>query len=325
MGSVKPGLPGNNRKLSPMTTQFLVLAGVVILECLIFTVLRPNFLTLRNFTNVVRQMVTLANMSLGITFVLVCAGIDLSLGSIMSVVSVVTGLVLIHTDSIVLGVLSGLATGILFGVFNGYISAYKGVQPFAVTLGTMSIGAGLALILCNGDAVRGLPEGFDFIGNGIIAGIPFQVVVVVLLTLACYIALHHTSFGVMCFASGGNEHASRLSGIDVRRMRMISFVISGGAAAVSAIIATSRASSGLPTLGANSTQMQAIAAAVIGGASLSGGRGSIVGTMLGVLFITILYNGANLVGISPYIQDLMIGSVIIISAGIDIYRRKKHG
>ena len=181
------------------------------------------------------------------------------------------------------------------------------------------------LILCNGDAVRGLPEAFDFIGNSKVAGVPFQVIVVVILTIACYVALHRTSFGVMCFASGGNDSAARLSGINVRRIRMLAFVISGVAAAVSAIIATSRASSGLPTLGVNNTQMQAIAAAVIGGASLSGGRGTIAGTMLGVLFITILYNGANLVGVSPDVQELMIGSVILISAGIDLYRRNKHG
>lgn len=208
---------------------------------------------------------------------------------------------------------------------EGCRAARRGVRRLFLGPARLSNSAGLALILCNGDAVRGLPEAFDFIGNSKVAGVPFQVIVVVILTIACYVALHRTSFGVMCFASGGNDSAARLSGINVRRIRMLAFVISGVAAAVSAIIATSRASSGLPTLGVNNTQMQAIAAAVIGGASLSGGRGSIAGTMLGVLFITILYNGANLVGVSPYVQDLMIGSVIIISAGIDLYRRNKHG
>lgn len=325
MGSLKVGLIKKNGNLSSSTKQLLILTGIVLLECLMFSILHPNFLTVRNFTNIVRQMVTLANMALGITFVLVCGGIDLSLGSIMSVVSVVIGLVLVYTNSVIVGVLAGLAIGVLFGFINGYITAYKGIQPFAVTLGTMSIGAGLALVLCNGDAVRGLPDNFDFIGNGEIAGIPFQVIIVFILVIICYIALHNTDFGVMCYASGGNEHAARLSGVNVRFIRMLSFVISGLFAAISAIIATSRASSGLPTLGVNNTQMQAIAAAVIGGASLSGGQGSIIGTMLGVIFITILYNGANLVGISPYVQDLMIGSVIIISAGIDMYRRKKNG
>lgn len=305
--------------------QNLATLGIVAVECIVFTVMRPAFFSFYNFTNIITQMATLAILSLGITFVIVCGGIDLSLGSIMSVTSVVVGMVLVGTGSIVLAVLTGLLCGCAFGAVNGYFVAYRGIQPFAVTLGTMSIGRGLALILCNGDAVRGLPKSFAFLGNGKVCGIPVQIIVVLVLAIISYILLQKVPFGTMCYATGGNRRAAFLSGTNVNKIHMTSFIISGVMASFAAIVATSRTSSGLPTLGDTNIQMQAIAAAIIGGASMSGGRGTIIGTLLGALFISILYNGANLIGVSSYIQDVLIGSIIIISAGVDLYRQKKHG
>lgn len=305
--------------------QNLATLAIVIVECVFFGLMRPAFFSFYNFTNIITQMATLAILSLGITFVIVCGGIDLSLGSIMSVTSVMVGMVMVESGSIALGILAGLLCGCVFGVVNGYFVAYKGIQPFAVTLGTMSIGSGLALILCNGDAVRGLPKAFAFIGNGKVFNIPFQVLIVLVLAALSYILLQKLPFGAMCYATGGNRRAAALSGIHVNRVHMMSFLISGLMASCAAIVATSRTSSGLPTLGSTNIQMQAIAAAIIGGASMSGGRGTIIGTLLGALFISILYNGANLLGVSSYIQDVLIGSIIIISAGVDLYRQKKHG
>lgn len=305
--------------------QNLSTLGIVAVECLLFSVMRPTFFTFYNFTNIITQMATLAIMSCGITFVIVCGGIDLSLGSIMSVTSVVVGMVLVNTGSIFLAIAAGMLCGGIFGAVNGYFVAYRGIQPFAVTLGTMSIGGGLALILCNGDAVRGLPAAFSFIGNGKILEIPFQILIVLAIALISYLLLQKMPYGAMCYSTGGNKKAAFLSGVNVKSTQMISFIISGVMASCAAIVATSRTSSGLPTLGDTNIQMQAIAAAIIGGASMSGGRGTIPGTLLGALFIAILYNGANLLGISSYIQDVLIGSIIIISAGVDLYRRRKNG
>lgn len=305
--------------------QNLATVVLVVAECVIFSIMRPNFFTFGNFTNIITQMATLTILSLGITFVIVCGGIDLSLGSIISLTSVVTGSVLVSTQSITLGILSGTLCGLAFGLVNGYFVAYKGMQPFAVTLGTMSIGKGLALVLCGGNAVRGLPKAFSFIGNGKLWGIPFQILVVLVLAVASYILLQRVPFGKTCYAVGGNKKASFLSGVNVNRVHMMSFVICGIMASFAGIVATARVSSGLPTLGSTNIQMQAIAAAIIGGASMSGGRGNIVGTLLGSLFISILYNGANMIGVSSYGQDVLIGAIIMISAGFDLYRRKKQG
>ena len=289
-----------------------------------FTFNNSLFPSFYNLLNIGRQMVTLLLVSYGMTFVIIAGGIDLSVGSIMAVVSIVVSIVLVNTSNIFLGIMSGILTGICFGIATGYIVAYNEVQPFAVSLGMMSVANGLALIFSNGNTIRGLPKSFSFIGNSYFLGVPIQIWFMLVFTILVYLLLQKTTFGAYCYAVGGSKRVANLSGINVVKIRMTTFIISGTLAACASIIATSRCISGQPTLGADTT-LQAIAASVIGGASLSGGRGSIFGTLMGVLIVSILYNGMNIIGGAPYVQDVFIGLIIIVAALTDTMKRRVSG
>jgi ribose/xylose/arabinose/galactoside ABC-type transport system permease subunit len=297
--------------------------AVVIMVCY-FTFRAPRFILPYNILNIARQMVTLALLSYGLTFVLVGSGVDLSVGSNMSLVSVITALVMVGTGSIPLAIAAGLLTGLLYGTVNGYIVAFLNVQPFAATLGTMSVGSGVAFLISDGNTIRDLPDAFAFIGNGEVLHIPTQVWIVGAVTAVVYFLLQKTPFGSYCYAIGGNKSVAFLSGVQTRKIKMITFMLSGFLAAMASVIASSRCISGQPTLGVD-MPLQAIAAAVIGGASMSGGRGTIGGTIIGVLFISILYSGMNFLQVSAYVQDFLIGMIIIGSAWIDASKRKKAG
>lgn len=299
---------------------FVAIAILVIF----FAAKEPRFISIGNILNIASQMVTLGILAFGVTFVMVAGGVDLSVGSNVSLVSVVIGLIISSTGSITLALLGGLLTGLAFGTVNGYLVAYHGAPSFAATIGMMSVGSGLALVLCHGNPVRNFPDSFAFIGNGTLLGIPFQVYIFVVVIIVVYYLLRCTNFGIYCYATGGNRNAAILSGVNVSLIQMNTYILSGMLAAIASIIATSRVMSGQPTMGIN-LPMQSVAAAIIGGASMSGGRGSITGTLIGVLFIAILYNGCNLIGINPYVQDVIIGGIIIVSAGIDLYRRNRMG
>ena len=289
-----------------------------------FYLMSNRFIAPYNILNIARQMVSTCVLGLGVTFVLVGSGVDLSIGANMSLSSIVMARIMISTQSITLGILSAMLVGIGFGVINGYIVAYRNVQPFAVSLGTMSVGNGIAYVLSGGNTIRGLPEAFANLGNGDLFGIPNQVYVLVVICVLAYILLQKTTFGARCYAIGGNWRTAFLSGIPVQKIRLMTFIICGFMASLAAIIASSRVISGNPTLGAD-VPPQAIAAAIIGGASMSGGRGNIGGTIIGCIFISILYSGLNFIKISPYIQDVLIGMVIIGSAWIDANKRRKLG
>ncbi len=314
--------PGVKKAKEILEKLGLPLAVIVIIA--FFGIRAPRFVQWYNVMNIARQMVTLLLLSYGMTFVLVCGGVDLSVGSIMSCVSVSVALVMLKTGSIPLAIAVGLLIGLVFGAVNGYIVAYLNVQPFAVTLGTTSIGSGAAYLLSNGNAVRDLPKGFSQIGNGVFLGVPNQVWIILVVTAIMYLLLQKTPFGTRCYAVGGNKEAALLSGVATRRIKMTAFVISGFMAAMASIIASSRIISGNPNLGVE-MPLQAIAAAVIGGASMSGGRGGIGGTIVGVLFISILYSGMNFMQVSTYVQDFLIGLIIIGSAWIDARKRLKIG
>ena len=296
----------------------------VLILVLFFYIQNPRFCSAYNLTNIGRQAVTLGLLALGETYVLVGSGVDLSVGGIMNLTSVVTALVLLHTGNLAIAIVAGLFSGLLVGCLNGFVVSYLNVQPFAVTRGTTSVASGAALLLCDGNPVRDLPEGLAAITTGTLLGLPRQLWILVAVTILLYFLLQHTAFGKSCYAVGGNTRASTLSGIPAKRIRMITFIVSGICAATAAIIASSRVSSGNPVIGGD-MQLRAIAATVIGGASMRGGMGSVPGTLVGVAFISILYSGMNSMGITSYVQDVFIGCIIVASAWIDAVRRKKNG
>ena len=300
----------------------LILA--VIALTLFFFLMSDRFIAPYNILNIARQMVSICLLGIGVTFVLVGSGVDLSIGANMSLTSIVMARVMIASNSIILGLFAAILVGVTFGIVNGYIVAYRNVQPFAVSLGTMSVGNGIAYVLSSGNTIRGLPESFAVLGNGDTFGIPNQIFLLVAVCILTYFLLQKTTFGARCYAIGGNQSTAKLSGIPVRKIRMLTFILCGSMASLASIVASSRVISGNPTLGADMPP-QAIAAAIIGGASMSGGRGNIGGTIIGCIFISVLYSGLNFINVSPYVQDVLIGAVIIGSAWIDANKRRKLG
>ena len=315
--------PHSEGRWRTLTNKLGLLIAVMALMAF-FWIQNANFCSPYNLTNIGRQAVTLGLLALGETYVLVGSGVDLSVGGIMNLTSVTVALVLLETNSLAAAILAGLFVGFLMGALNGFIVSYLNVQAFAATLGSTSIASGAALLLCNGNSVRGLPDSLLVIANESFLGIPNQIWILILTIGILHILLQYTAFGQSCYAVGGNTQASLLSGISAKRVRMVTFIISGLCAALSAIIASSRVGSGNPVIGGD-MQLRAIAATVIGGASMRGGMGSVPGTVIGVIFISVLYSGMNFMGITSYVQDVLIGCIIVASAWIDVARRKKNG
>lgn len=287
-----------------------------------------GFLTRNNLFNVARQISMISIVAIGMTFVIISGGIDLSVGSVVALTGVIAALIMNITGgkesgSIILGILSALATGSMIGAINGAIVAYFKVPPFIVTLASMISLRGLVFLICGGRPVSNLPESFYNIGGGYLGIIPVPVILMAGVILLAWFITKHTKFGRYTFAIGGNEEAARLSGININKMKICIYAISGIAAASSGIILTSRLFSGDPKTGVL-YELDAIAATVVGGTSLSGGKGSIPGTFLGALIIGIIANGLNLLGVESYTQDIIKGLVILAAVLIDQLRKIKQ-
>lgn len=298
------------------------LAGLILL-CVVMWIATPHFLTISNLLNVLQQTSINAILALGMTFVILTAGIDLSVGSILAFAGVVAASVL-HADvPVVVGVLVGLGVGTLCGLLNGVLIAYGNLPPFIVTLGMMSAARGAALMYSDGRPISGFGESFRWLANGSILGIPMLIVIMAGLYIIAYIILMRTAFGRYTYAIGGNEQATLLSGISVKKYKTAIYALSGLTAGIAAVLLTARLDSGMPTAG-QMYELDAIAATVIGGTSLMGGEGRVTGTLVGALIIGVLRNGLNLLAVSTYAQSVVIGTVIVISALLDAYIKSQR-
>ncbi|MER2262394.1 MAG: ribose ABC transporter permease [Psychrobacillus sp.] len=296
------------------------LLGLILLVVII-TILSPNFLTVNNLMNVLRQVSINALIAFGMTFVILTGGIDLSVGSILALTGAVTAGLLASGMDPILAMLIGLILGAVLGAINGIIISKGNVAPFIATLATMTIYRGLTLVYTEGRPISGLGDSvsFQMIGKGYFLGIPVPVVTMAAAFGVLYFILKKTTFGRRVYAVGGNEEASRLSGIKVGRIKIYVYALTGALAALASLILTSRLNSAQPTAG-NMFELDAIAAVVLGGTSLTGGRGWIVGTLIGALIIGVLNNGLNLIGVSSFFQQVVKGAVILLAVLID---RKK--
>ena len=292
--------------------------------CLVFTMASDKFLTVRNLTNVARQVSILALVSYGQTFVIMTGGIDISIGFLVSLVSMVAAGAMKTTGSIPLGILMGILCGTAVGIVNGVMISYVGIASFIVTLGMMTVCQGLALLAADGMPILGLPTGFGIIGSGYIGPIPIPVIIAFIFFLICAFFLRYTTLGRYVLAIGGNEEACRLSGINTKLVKLVAYSLLGFLAGVGAVVLASRVISGYPNLGLG-MELQSIAAVVIGGCTLGGGSGTMLGTLLGVLMIGVIQNGLNLLGVSSFIQMIVIGMIIIISVWYDTFRKGKTG
>lgn len=296
------------------------LLGLILLV-VILSVISSNFLSISNIFNVLRQVSINALIAFGMTFVILTGGIDLSVGSIVALSSALAAGMMASGMNSGIAILAGILSGAAMGTVNGVIISRGKVAPFIATLATMTIFRGLTLVYTQGKPITGLPESFGMIGRGYLFEIPMPVIWVLIAFVVLYVILKFTTFGRHVFALGGNEEATRLSGISTSRVKTLVYTISGLLAAVSGIILTSRLNSAQPTAG-TSYELDAIAAVVIGGTSLSGGKGWIVGTLVGAMIIGILDNGLNLMNVSSFYQQVVKGAVILLAVLLDRSKNK---
>ena len=296
---------------------------ILVLMLIGMAVASPAFLKLSNLMNVVRQVSVIAIVGIGVTMVIITKGIDLSSGSVIALVSVVSAS-LAHPDqqlSIVVPVAVGVATGALLGSISGIIVALGRIPAFIATLGMMIAARGCALIYSEGRPISNFTDSFDFIGRGYLFGIPFPIYVMALAGASIHVLLSYTRFGKHVYAIGGNEQAAIVSGINVPRCLILVYMIAGALSGLAGILLTSRISVGQPTVGVG-YELDAIAAAVIGGTSLSGGIGRVYGTIVGALIIGVLNNGLDLLRVNPDWQQVVKGGLIVGAVLLD---KRRHG
>jgi ribose/xylose/arabinose/galactoside ABC-type transport system permease subunit len=314
------------RRLREIPNDVLLLFIAFLVMCAFFAILRPQFLNFRNIINVLRTTAVVFILASGQTFAILSAGIDLSQGFIVGLVSVVTADIVIK-HGVFWGIMAGLGAGTLAGLIMGLVVGKLRVQPFIATMGMIFIASGGALVYTGGIAIFGLdkPEyqSFFWFGGGYVGPIPVPVILAVIIFFLVYLLMYRTQFGRHVYAIGGNESAAVMSGVNAARVKILIYTFSGLMSTVGGIILTSRILSGQPHLGGFPLLMESIAAVVIGGTSLMGGEGGIFRTILGALFIGFLGNGLNLLGISTFVQQIVIGLIIILSVWISILRSRR--
>ena len=295
---------------------------VFIVVCVIFGILNPVFFNPLNIINVVRQVSIIGVMAVGMTLVILLGLIDLSVGSILAFSGIIAaGIQVKWGGNFFLSLAFPLLVGASIGYFNGYVSTKGGIHPFIVTLGTMSIFRGATLLIAQGKPISGMSPVFRFIGAGMIGPIPFPVILFLGCVIIVGIMLKRTVFGRYIYAIGGNQEAALLSGIMVDRVKILTYTILGVLSGLSALILTSRLNSGELVAGTG-YELDVIASVVIGGTSMMGGEGGVYGTLIGALLIGVISNGLNLLGVQPYWQMMVKGTIIILAVLMD--RMKRH-
>ena len=306
-------------------TKYMALIALIILVILI-TVMNPQFIAPNNLLNLLRQASVNALIAFGMTFVILTGGIDLSVGSVLAFTGAIVAEMILQGVPAWLAALSGILIGAVLGAINGLFVAYGKIAAFIATLATMTIWRGATYVFTGGNPVTGGKMNtsffFQYIGQGYLFGIPFPVIITLVAFIIAYILLHKTAFGRKTFALGGNEKAAFVAGVKTKKILIIIYTISGLLAALAGLILTSRLGSAQPDAGMG-YEMDAVASTVIGGASLSGGKGRMSGTLVGALLIATLSNGMNLLGINSFYQQIVKGVVILIAVLIDSQSQKK--
>lgn len=301
-------------KLGPLLALIVLVVAV--------SIMNPNFLSPNNLMNLLRQVAANGFIAFGMTFVILTGGIDLSVGSTLALSSAFSAGMMASGLPPLVAVVTGLLIGAFLGAVNGFLISKGKMAPFIATLATMTIYRGATLVYTNGNPITGLGDSFffSFLGRGYLFGIPFPVILMFIAFLVLYLLLHKTAFGRKTYAIGGNEKAAFIAGVKIDKIKIFIYSISGLMASISGMIITSRLNSAQPTAG-QSYEMDAIASVVLGGTSLSGGRGSLFGTLVGALIIGTLNNGLNLLGVSSFYQQIVKGIVIVIAVLLDRKRK----
>lgn len=301
----------------------LTLITLITVIIVVMANINPYFFSFSNFRAVAVGMTPTAIIVIGMAILLASGGFDLSVGSVMALSSTVVAMLLLTGMPIFIAVLCGLIMGGVIGVANGVLVTSFGINPLIATLGTMSIARGIALVLTEGFSVSSLPSSFAWIGKASFGDFPVIVIVTLVLVVLFDLAVRHTRFFRQVYFIGANEKAAMLSGIHVNRVRIILYALTGILAAFAGILLASRLMSGTPTAG-NGIELQVLAAAVIGGASLRGGEGTILGAFLGVVFVALINNTMTMLAVSIYWQMIVIGGVLIMAVALDMLIRSKR-
>jgi ribose/xylose/arabinose/galactoside ABC-type transport system permease subunit len=296
-----------------------VIVVAIILESVVFAVIAPQFLSVPNLVNVALSIAITGILAVGMTAVILTGGIDLSVGSVAALAGVLAAMVAstdVGTGSVALACVAALAVGLAVGVFNGAMVAWFRVPPFVTTLAMLTICRGLAFVLTGGRSIGNLPAGFGLFGREHVFGVPVPVILMLLVFVAGWFVLKRMTFGRYVYAVGGNREAAFLAGVNVKGVTMLVYVLNGLLVGLAGLVLASRLGAGVPNAGIQ-YELDVIAAVVVGGTSLNGGRGSVIATLWGAVFIGVLNNGLNLAGIDPYMQRIALGAVILLAVLAD--------
>ncbi len=314
--SRRGSVPATRLRKAP---EIVSVIAILLIAIIVFTLSAPGFFEVSNLTTVVRQGAMLAIATMGMSLVLLTAEIDLSIGSVMALAGVTTGLALAAGWSVPAAVVVGLLVGLGAGLFNGLVVVATGLHSFVVTFGMLGMARGLALVVTNAESLTGFPDSFAGLFQSDSFGIPFAFWMIVLVVGITYILLHHTSFGTSLYAIGSGVETARLAGIRVFRSKVTIFALSGVFAALAGIMVVARLNAASPAIGTG-YEFDAIAACVVGGVPLEGGRGTVIGALTGAFVITILRNGMSIMGIGLYWQLVVIGLVFILAYAMQSLR-----
>lgn len=307
----------DKRKIWLLARKYATLLILIIL-LIAMAFLTDRFFTLKNLTNVGRQISLNAFITIGMTLVIISGGIDLSVGGVCALSCCMCAKLVNETGNVYLAIAVTLLLGIAVGFFNGFIVSATGIAPFIVTLSTVSITNGITLVATNASPTPINNAVLKRIGQGVFIGIPIPIYIMVVMALLAAFIMTKTKFGRYIYAIGGNEKSAIVAGIRVPTVKLLVYIISGFLSAFTAVIYTGRLSSGVPSLG-DGFEMDAITSAVIGGASLSGGQGGIWGTLIGAVIIGILDNALNLLNINSYFQEIVTGTVVLLAVLFDFF------
>jgi ribose transport system permease protein len=301
----------------------LAAAGALVIVFIFLSFTSPVFLTFNNLFNIVAQTTVNAIVAIGMTFVIITAGIDLSVGSVSALAGVLGVMLMARTGmSWPLAVLGGTLVGGVAGLVNGLLVTVARLNPFITTLGMMSVARGLVLVITGAVAIFGTPDNFRLLGEGSINSVPIPLLILIVIAILAHLILTRTRLGRYTYAIGSNAEAARLSGIPIRKYLTWIYILSGLLAGFAGMIASSRVASGQPNAGVG-LELDVIAAAVIGGASLFGGQGTIIGTLIGAFLIALIHNGAVLLNIDSNTQSIIIGAVVWLAVIWDQFRRRR--